>query len=167
MDCLERIRTLLEERAGASTAWPKRPVCPNPPWPTCFCATTCPRCPPWSASARPWASPWRSSSPSSPPCPPKRSSPPSCWRSGPPFPRPKSAWCWSWSTSWGGPEKIFQNQGLTPPGKPGIINTRYGGIAQLVRAPASHVGGHRFESCCPHHKSLNAAALRLFSFSPT
>ena len=66
----------------------------------------------------------------------------------------------------GGPEKIFQNQGLTPPGKPGIINTRYGGIAQLVRAPASHVGGHRFESCCPHHKSLNAAALRLFSFSP-
>ena len=28
----------------------------------------------------------------------------------------------------------------------------YGGIAQLVRAPASHVGGHRFESCCPHQQ---------------
>ena len=27
----------------------------------------------------------------------------------------------------------------------------YGGIAQLVRAPALQAGGHRFESYCPHH----------------
>ena len=29
--------------------------------------------------------------------------------------------------------------------------TTDGGIAQLVRAPALQAGGHRFESCCPHH----------------
>ena len=26
-----------------------------------------------------------------------------------------------------------------------------GRVAQLVRAPASHAGGHRFESCRAHH----------------
>ena len=55
---------------------------------------------------------------------------------------------------------------MTPPGKPDIINTRYGGIAQLVRAPASHVGGHRFESCCPHHRKdrLTVMAGRFFVY---
>ena len=27
----------------------------------------------------------------------------------------------------------------------------FGRVAQLVRAPASHAGGHRFESCRAHH----------------
>jgi hypothetical protein len=29
----------------------------------------------------------------------------------------------------------------------------FGRVAQLVRAPASHAGGHRFESCRAHHDS--------------
>ena len=29
---------------------------------------------------------------------------------------------------------------------------RFGRVAQLVRAPASHAGGHRFESCRAHHE---------------
>ena len=28
-----------------------------------------------------------------------------------------------------------------------------GRLAQLVRAPALHAGGHRFESCTAHHQS--------------
>ncbi len=28
---------------------------------------------------------------------------------------------------------------------------QFGRVAQLVRAPASHAGGHRFESCRAHH----------------
>ena len=31
------------------------------------------------------------------------------------------------------------------------IYTTKGSIAQLVRAPASHAGGRRFEPCCAHH----------------
>ena len=30
----------------------------------------------------------------------------------------------------------------------------YGGLAQLVRAPASHAGGHWFESSSLHHRHL-------------
>ena len=65
----------------------------------------------------------------------------------------------------GRPEKFFKIR-VDAAGKTWYNQYSLRGIAQLVRAPASHVGGHRFESCCPHHKSLNAAALRLFSFSP-
>ncbi len=32
-------------------------------------------------------------------------------------------------------------------------DTRLGRVAQLVRAPASHAGGHRFESCRAHHSA--------------
>jgi hypothetical protein len=32
-------------------------------------------------------------------------------------------------------------------------NSLKGRVAQLVRAPASHAGGHRFESCRAHHNS--------------
>src|ERR1700691_808976 len=36
-----------------------------------------------------------------------------------------------------------------------------GRVAQLVRAPASHAGGHRFESCRAHHLSpLNSSPLQ-------
>src|SRR5256885_4981417 len=31
--------------------------------------------------------------------------------------------------------------------------SRYGWLAQLVRAPVSHTGGHRFESCTAHYTS--------------
>ena len=51
--------------------------------------------------------------------------------------------------------KIFLPQLLTYRWEPAILYSCYGGIAQLVRAPASHVGGHRFESCCPHQKSVS------------
>ena len=30
---------------------------------------------------------------------------------------------------------------------------KFGRVAQLVRAPASHAGGHRFESCRAHHSN--------------
>jgi hypothetical protein len=30
-------------------------------------------------------------------------------------------------------------------------DVHFGRVAQLVRAPASHAGGHRFESCRAHH----------------
>ena len=166
MDCLERIRTLLEERGWSVYRLAQEAGVPQSTLANLFLRNNMPTVPTLERICQALGITMAEFFSQQPTLPPRRSSPPSCWRSGPPFPRPKSAWCWSWSTSWGGPEKIFQNQGLTPPGKPGIINTRYGGIAQLVRAPASHVGGHRFESCCPHHKSLNAAALRLFSFSP-
>ena len=36
-------------------------------------------------------------------------------------------------------------------------NTVYGGIAQLVRALASHARGRRFESYCLYHYPSNAA----------
>ena len=39
-----------------------------------------------------------------------------------------------------------------------------GRVAQLVRAPASHAGGHRFESCRAHH-SLSEVS-RCSSFRP-
>src|SRR6266849_10262126 len=32
-------------------------------------------------------------------------------------------------------------------------NSLKGRVAQLVRAPASHAGGHRFESCRAHHSN--------------
>jgi hypothetical protein len=36
-----------------------------------------------------------------------------------------------------------------------------GRVAQLVRAPASHAGGHRFESCRAHHVNpLNSSPLQ-------
>ncbi len=34
---------------------------------------------------------------------------------------------------------------------PGLSTLR-GRMAQLVRAPALHAGGHRFESCFAHHR---------------
>src|ERR1039458_9517578 len=34
----------------------------------------------------------------------------------------------------------------------------FGRVAQLVRAPASHAGGHRFESCRAHHLFSRASA---------
>jgi hypothetical protein len=40
---------------------------------------------------------------------------------------------------------------------------RSGRVAQLVRAPASHAGGHRFESCRAHHKNQQLA---LFGMTP-
>jgi hypothetical protein len=35
---------------------------------------------------------------------------------------------------------------------------RSGRVAQLVRAPASHAGGRRFESCRAHHLNLIESA---------
>ena len=42
-----------------------------------------------------------------------------------------------------------------PDGSPSapIFPRSHGGIAQLVRVPASHAGGHRFEPCCLHQKT--------------
>ena len=41
---------------------------------------------------------------------------------------------------------------------------QYGGLAQLVRAPASHAGGHWFESSSLHHeKHLISKEIRCFS----
>ena len=51
--------------------------------------------------------------------------------------------------------KLFsknENLGLHLDQRSGIINTfRFGGLAQLVRAPASHAGGLGFESLILHH----------------
>ena len=41
-----------------------------------------------------------------------------------------------------------------------------GGIAQLVRAPASHAGGHRFEPRCLHHEKSTSSEV-LFSMKRT
>ncbi len=41
------------------------------------------------------------------------------------------------------------------------IPARKGRVAQLVRAPASHAGGRRFESCRAHHSSLVKSAICL------
>ena len=64
--------------------------------------------------------------------------------------------------------RFFEIWGLTPGGKAGIMYSCYGGIAQLVRAPASHVGGHRFESCCPHQAAPGRTSRprRSFFFYP-
>src|ERR1700756_888272 len=37
-------------------------------------------------------------------------------------------------------------------------SSRLGRVAQLVRAPASHAGGHRFESCRAHHSNHSTSA---------
>ncbi len=43
---------------------------------------------------------------------------------------------------------------------------RYGGLAQLVRAPASHAGGHWFESSSLHHpQSVVPQRIGAFSFT--
>src|SRR5438876_8587774 len=34
--------------------------------------------------------------------------------------------------------------------RPATCNQQFGWLAQLVRAPVSHTGGHRFESCTAH-----------------
>ena len=51
--------------------------------------------------------------------------------------------------------KLFsknENLGLHLDQRSGIISTfRFGGLAQLVRAPASHAGGLGFESLILHH----------------
>ena len=151
MDCLERIRTLLEERGWSVYRLAQEAGVPQSTLANLFLRNNMPTVPTLERICQALGITMAEFFSQQPTLPPEEELTAQLLRSGPPFPRPKSAWCWSWSTSWGGPEKIFQNQGLTPPGKPGIINTRYGGIAQLVRAPASHVGGHRFESCCPHH----------------
>ena len=64
--------------------------------------------------------------------------------------------------------RFFEIWGLTPGGKAGIMYSVTGGIAQLVRAPASHVGGHRFESCCPHQAAPGRTSRprRSFFFYP-
>ena len=44
-------------------------------------------------------------------------------------------------------------------------STKYGGLAQLVRAPASHAGGHWFESSSLHQeKTLESQWFRGFFF---
>ena len=48
-------------------------------------------------------------------------------------------------------ESIYYNEGA--------LSKRHGGIAQLVRVPASHAGGRRFESSCLYHSH------RLFLFA--
>ena len=40
-------------------------------------------------------------------------------------------------------------------GPPLRYTTKPGWLAQLVRAPVSHTGGHRFESCAAHSLSLS------------
>src|SRR6267154_4171036 len=35
------------------------------------------------------------------------------------------------------------------------VASRSGWLAQLVRAPVSHTGGHRFESCAAHFRTRN------------
>src|SRR5215472_5186472 len=51
----------------------------------------------------------------------------------------------------------FANGGgeVFPNSKKCLRMRRYwlGRVAQLVRAPASHAGGHRFESCRAHHSN--------------
>jgi hypothetical protein len=49
----------------------------------------------------------------------------------------------------GGPDS-FGNSGSGLESK----EVPFGRVAQLVRAPASHAGGHRFESCRAHHSPL-------------
>lgn len=49
--------------------------------------------------------------------------------------------------------KIFLPQLLTYRREPAILYSCYGGIAQLVRAPASHAGGHWFESSSLHQEN--------------
>ena len=39
-----------------------------------------------------------------------------------------------------------------------------GRVAQLVRAPASHAGGHRFESCRAHHPTRVESTTCYFHF---
>ena len=41
------------------------------------------------------------------------------------------------------------------------ILRRFGWLAQLVRAPVSHTGGHRFESCAAHYMRLYAGTAAL------
>src|SRR5215472_13897114 len=57
----------------------------------------------------------------------------------------------------------FANGGgeVFPNSKKCLRMRRYwlGRVAQLVRAPASHAGGHRFESCRAHHSSCFAGSL--------
>ena len=40
-----------------------------------------------------------------------------------------------------------------------------GRVAQLVRAPASHAGGHRFESCRAHHPTFFSRLYGLYANS--
>lgn len=44
-------------------------------------------------------------------------------------------------------------------------NTVYGGIAQLVRALASHARGRRFESYCPYQNNNAAKKRRCYYFA--
>ena len=43
--------------------------------------------------------------------------------------------------------------------KPVPLEWGLGGIAQLVRVPASHAGGHRFEPCCLHQNATSKRPL--------
>ena len=47
---------------------------------------------------------------------------------------------------------------------PGVSPAKWGRVAQLVRAPASHAGGHRFESCRAHHSKQKLYANFLLVF---
>ena len=48
-------------------------------------------------------------------------------------------------------EPRFQVNSKIQPASTGLFFGAKGRVAQLVRAPASHAGGHRFESCRAHH----------------
>ena len=67
-----------------------------------------------------------------------------------------------------GKKRIFLKLGLDAGRENWYHIPCYGGIAQLVRAPASHVGGHRFESCCPHQAAPGRTSRprRSFFFYP-
>src|SRR2546429_4662729 len=49
----------------------------------------------------------------------------------------------------------------------GFGNRRTGWLAQLVRAPFSHTGGHRFESCAAHSPSVASLFIALARRGPS
>ena len=58
-------------------------------------------------------------------------------------------------------EQLIRNQQVR--GSSPLISSISGRIAQLVRAPASHAGGRRFESVCVH-QSENPVVNRRWDF---
>ena len=164
MDCLERIRYLLKERGWSVYRLAQEAGVPQSTLANLFCETTCPPSPRWSGFARPWASPWGIFRRGAYPALPGGTDRPAAGRVGKAFPQPEAAGAGAGPPAFQvlkGLEQIFLKSRLTSACKIWYTSVRYGGIAQLVRAPASHVGGHRFEACCPHHRMIWRQAIRM------
>ena len=126
MDCLERIRTLLEERGWSVYRLAQEAGVPQSTLANLFLRNNMPTVPTLERICQALGITMAEFFSQQPTLPPEEELTAQLLEEWAALSPAQKRWCWSWSTSWGGPEN-FSNQGLDAAGKTCLINTRYGG----------------------------------------